>query len=63
VNVAARLQEQSKYCDCTLVVSEDLLDAANEDASTNGWTALPPQVLRGRHTPTAMYGLKQPAHQ
>jgi adenylate cyclase len=63
VNVAARLQEQSKHCHCALVVSQDLLDAASEDPSKNGWTALPPQILRGRHTPTAMFGLPQPAHQ
>jgi adenylate cyclase len=58
VNVAARLQEQAKHSHCALVVSQDLLDAAGEDPSKNGWTALPPQILRGRHTPTAMYGVR-----
>jgi adenylate cyclase len=57
VNVAARLQEQSKHSGCVLVVSQDLLDAAGEHPA-NGWVSLPPQILRGRHTPTAMYGLR-----
>jgi adenylate cyclase len=57
VNIAARLQELSKHSGHVLVVSRDLLDAANEDPSTAGWDALPPQVLRGRHHPTDMFGL------
>lgn len=58
VNVASRLEHQAKAHDCALVVSQDLLDAAGEDPSRNGWHALPPQILRGRHAPTAMYGLR-----
>jgi adenylate cyclase len=58
VNVASRLEYQAKAHDCALVVSQDLLDAAGEDPAQNGWTALPPQILRGRHTPTAMFGLR-----
>jgi adenylate cyclase len=58
VNIAARLQELSKHSGYALVVTRDLLDAADEDPSTAaGWTALPPQVLRGRHDATEMYGL------
>lgn len=56
VNVAARLQETSKHAGCALVVSKDVLDAAGEDPSQNGWTALPPQILRGRQQATAMFG-------
>ncbi|HEX2116546.1 MAG TPA: adenylate/guanylate cyclase domain-containing protein, partial [Alphaproteobacteria bacterium] len=63
VNVAARLQEQAKHSACALVVSQDLLDAAGEDPSANSWHTLPPQTLRGRSTPTAMFGLPEPAHQ
>jgi adenylate cyclase len=58
VNIASRLQEQSKRAGCALVVSQDLLDAAGERASENGWLALPPQTLRGRTAPTAMFGLR-----
>jgi adenylate cyclase len=57
VNVAARLQEQSKLSGCALVASQDLLDAAGEIASETSWRTLPPQTLRGRSTPTAMFGL------
>jgi adenylate cyclase len=56
VNVAARLQEMSKYSGCALVVSKDVLDAANEDPSQGGWTALPSQILRGRQHATEMFG-------
>lgn len=58
VNIAARLQELSKHSGHALVVSRDVLDAANEDPSRNGWTALPPQVLRGRQQATEMFGAK-----
>jgi adenylate cyclase len=58
VNVASRLEYQTKQHDCALIVSQDLLDAAGEDPKANGWVVLPPQILRGRHTPTAMFGLR-----
>jgi adenylate cyclase len=58
VNVASRLEHQAKLLGYALVVSQDLLDAAGESASGNSWQPLPPQILRGRHTPTAMYGLR-----
>ena len=58
VNVASRLEHQAKLLGYALVVSQDLLDAAGESASENSWQPLPPQILRGRHAPTAMYGLR-----
>jgi adenylate cyclase len=58
VNIASRLEGQAKHLDYALVVSQDLLDAAREEPSDNGWDTVPPQILRGRHTPTAMYGLR-----
>jgi len=56
VNVASRLEYQAKEHGYALVATQDLLDAAGEDPA-KGWDALPPQILRGRHTPTAMFGL------
>lgn len=58
VNVASRLEHQAKELGCALVVSQDLLEAAGEDPSRNGWDALPPQILRGRSAPTGMYALR-----
>lgn len=58
VNVAARLEHQAKRLDYALVTTQDLLDAAGEDPARDGWDTLPPQILRGRHTPTAMFGLR-----
>lgn len=58
VNIAARLQEQAKHGGYALVVSKDLLNAADEDPSAGGWHALPPQILRGRQHATEMFGKK-----
>jgi adenylate cyclase len=57
VNIASRLQEVSKHAGHALVVSKDVLDAAGEDPSKGGWTALPPQALRGRQQATEMFGV------
>ena len=58
VNIASRLEGEAKRMDYALVLSQDLLDAAGESVTGSSWQPLPPQILRGRHTPTAMYGLR-----
>lgn len=59
VNVAARLEQESKTASAPLLVSEELLNAAGE-APGNGWRALPPHTLRGRQRPIRLYALNLP---
>ncbi len=54
VNVAARLEQETKSAGLPLIVSKDLLDAAG--ASPEDWTALPDRQLRGRQAAIALYG-------
>ena len=54
VNVAARLEEETKRAGRSLVVSQTLLDAAGEAAED--WMPLPPAQLRGRQQPVPIYG-------
>ena len=54
VNVAARLEQETKSAGLPLIVSKDLLDAAS--ASEKGWTALPDRQLRGRQAAIALFG-------
>ena len=54
VNVAARIEQETKAAELPLIVSKDLLDAAG--AVEDGWTALPDRRLRGRKRPAALLG-------
>ena len=54
VNVAARLEAETKRAGLPLVVSRSLLDAAGEVIAD--WTPLPPAKLRGRLQPVQIYG-------
>lgn len=54
VNVAARIEQETKAAGLPLIVSKDLLDAAG--AARDGWTALPDRQLRGRKRPVALFG-------
>ncbi len=54
VNVAARLEQETKSAGLPLIVSKDLLEAAG--ASPDDWTALPDRPLRGRKAAIALYG-------
>ncbi len=54
VNVAARLEEESKQAGLPLIVSEALLGAAGEAEAD--WTPLPPARLRGRRQPVRIFG-------
>lgn len=54
VNVAARLEAETKRAGQPLIVSQTLLDAAGEAAGD--WTLLPPAQLRGRQQPVPIYG-------
>lgn len=54
VNVAARIEQETKAAQLPMIVSKDLLDAAG--ASQDGWTALPDRQLRGRKRPVALFG-------
>ena len=53
VNVAARLEQETKSAGMPLIISKDLLDAAG--APAEGWTALPDRQLRGRQAAIALY--------
>jgi adenylate cyclase len=54
VNVAARLEEETKRAGLPLVVSRALLDAAGDDPAR--WTELTAHTLRGRHGAVQLYG-------
>ena len=54
VNVAARLEQETKSAGLPLIVSKDLLDAAG--TPRDGWTALPDRQLRGRQAAIALFG-------
>ncbi|NNG04997.1 MAG: adenylate/guanylate cyclase domain-containing protein [Inquilinus sp.] len=60
VNVAARIEKETKTAGLPLLVSRDLLDAAG--ASIEGWAALPDRPLRGRQRPVALFGLTGSTH-
>jgi adenylate cyclase len=57
VNVASRLEQEAKAASLRLIVSQDLLDAADEPAPEAGWITLPPHPLRGRHRPIQLFGM------
>ena len=54
VNVAARLEAETKRAGLPLIVSRALLEAA--DAAEADWTPLPPTQLRGRTQPMEIFG-------
>ncbi len=54
VNVAARIEQETKAADMPLIASKDLLDAAG--ASPDDWVALPARPLRGKQRPVALFG-------
>ena len=56
VNVAARLQDETKTSHCPMIVSQALMEAAGETEADGGWTALPTDHLRGRDAPIALFG-------
>jgi adenylate cyclase len=56
VNVAARLEEETKRAALPLLASEDVLKAAAVDPAEAGWTLLPATPLRGRHGVVRVYG-------
>ena len=57
VNVASRLEQEAKAASLRLIVSHDLLDAADEPAPETRWIALQPHLLRGRHRPIRLFGM------
>jgi adenylate cyclase len=57
VNVASRLEQEAKAASLRLIVSQDLLDAADEPAPETRWIALRPHLLRGRHQPIQLFGM------
>lgn len=57
VNVAARLQDETKSAGYPLVVSEAVLAAAGPaEGALSGWQPLPPKSLRGRDGEMVLYG-------
>jgi adenylate cyclase len=58
VNVAARLQEETKTAGRPLLVSRELLEAAGLSPDDEAWTALPEHQLRGRDTPVQMFAAR-----
>lgn len=56
VNVAARLQDETKAAGVPLVASHTALAAAGEEPEAGGWRALPAKPLRGRDGVVALYG-------
>ncbi|MFY0308647.1 adenylate/guanylate cyclase domain-containing protein [Leisingera sp. D0M16] len=59
VNTAARLEQLTKEHGMALIASETLLKKAGAEPARNGWTALPPAVLRGRSKGLALFGKAQ----
>jgi adenylate cyclase len=57
VNVASRLEQEAKAASLRLIVSQDLLDAADEPAPEAQWIALQAHPLRGRHRPIQLFGM------
>jgi adenylate cyclase len=57
VNVASRLEQEAKAASLRLIVSQDLLDAADEPAPKPPWITLQPHLLRGRHRPIQLFGM------
>lgn len=56
VNTAARLEQLTRAHDQELIVSAALLEAAGEEPACGCWTALPPEVLRGRRSGLELLG-------
>lgn len=56
VNTASRLEQLTKAHGMTLIVSATLLEAAGAEPARDGWTALPPELLRGRRSGLALFG-------
>ncbi|WP_264211991.1 adenylate/guanylate cyclase domain-containing protein [Leisingera thetidis] len=59
VNTAARLEQLTKDHGMALIVSEALLEEAGVEPARAAWTALPPEVLRGRRSGLALFGKAQ----
>jgi adenylate cyclase len=57
VNVASRLEQEAKSASLRLIVSQDLLDAADEPAPKTPWITVQPHLLRGRHRPIQLFGM------
>ncbi|NIZ14188.1 adenylate/guanylate cyclase domain-containing protein [Phaeobacter sp. HF9A] len=67
VNIAARLEELTKVRGMEVIASAAMLEAAGEsvpeaaqsegrEPAREGWMALQPEPLRGRHQPVALFG-------
>ncbi|OED48487.1 adenylate cyclase [Rhodobacteraceae bacterium (ex Bugula neritina AB1)] len=56
VNTAARLEQLTKAQGLALIVSAAVLEAAGTEPARSGWTALPPELLRGRRSGLALFG-------
>ncbi len=63
VNVAARVEEQTKALGRPLLVTADVLTAAEIDPRSSGhWRRLPERTVRGRQAPVALYAyVSEPA--
>ncbi len=56
VNVAARIEQQTKAAGYPLLVSRALIEAAGVDPEQESWHALPQQSLRGRNETIDLFG-------
>ncbi|WP_052249051.1 adenylate/guanylate cyclase domain-containing protein [Leisingera sp. ANG-Vp] len=56
VNTAARLEQLTKAQDLALIASASVLEAARAEPAREGWSALPPEILRGRRSGLALFG-------
>jgi len=56
VNIAARIEQQTKAAEYPLLVSRDLIEAAKVNLDSEPWDALPRQNLRGRSEPIDLFG-------
>lgn len=58
VNVAARLENETKAYGVDLLVSDAVLD--NAGATMADWRALPCETLRGRRSPVVLFTDRDP---
>ncbi|KIC10504.1 adenylate cyclase [Leisingera sp. ANG-M1] len=56
VNTAARLEQLTKAQGMALIASAAVLEAAGAEPARDGWSALPPELLRGRRSGLALFG-------